>query len=326
MDQTDYPALFGDYLGRSLDYVLAAVRATATLLPDDLREQALHTLRFALDLTPAWLLTRDLLLVMAPKMEQAGFRDEWLPYLEAGLRQSQRIGDGRAEAELTLEIGYVFQLRGKLSLARTHYTASASIFEKVGATHRQALSVNRQAFIAWLQRRYEEIPGLIELASKLLPEDDPERATSYVVLGWVALDRRDWQTGVAYFAQALQLWQKRGDKREIARRLRDLASALQMQQQYAESIVHYQRAIDLFDEVEDIFEQAVAKMNLGVVYLSVGQMHEAATLFALAEPIFRRVQDVEHLAMLYNNQGIVYRNLGRWASAKHAFLTKVKSN
>src|SRR5688500_9925781 len=81
----DYPALFRAYVLRGLQHVLACVRATADLLADDVREEALHTLSFALRLDDAWPLVRDLLLAMAPKLEQVGYRDDWILYLVKGV-------------------------------------------------------------------------------------------------------------------------------------------------------------------------------------------------------------------------------------------------
>ncbi|MCP4289822.1 MAG: hypothetical protein GY792_36285, partial [Gammaproteobacteria bacterium] len=74
--QTDYPALFRAYVVRSMAQLRVELSEVGSILSADEQEQALHALSFALKLPEAWPETRALLLAIAPKMEQAGYRDE----------------------------------------------------------------------------------------------------------------------------------------------------------------------------------------------------------------------------------------------------------
>ena len=135
---TDYPAIFRGYVVRSTQHILSVIRQAGAILPPEDRDQALHTLSYALKLPEAWPDARALLLIMAPKMEQAGFRDEWIPYLQQGADQSQQIGDTEAGAELHLHLGILYQLRSKYKEARTHLEISAKAFEKLDQPRPQA--------------------------------------------------------------------------------------------------------------------------------------------------------------------------------------------
>lgn len=61
---------------------------------------------------------RALLLTLAPKMEQAGFRQDWLSYLARRLDQAHSLEDRRAEAELNLQVGYLHLRLRQLDQAR----------------------------------------------------------------------------------------------------------------------------------------------------------------------------------------------------------------
>jgi tetratricopeptide (TPR) repeat protein len=313
-----YPDTFRRYIARGADCVLAQVQAPAGLLPHETRVQALHVLSYALNLSAAWPVVRDLLLAMAPKMEQAGYRDEWIPYLERGLAQSQLQDDQRAYANLNRHLGFLFQLRSKFEQARRHYAASAETYKALGEPREHAFLLNRLAYVARLQRRFREAEQLAQAALQLLPADDVDRATSYFVLGWVALDAHKLDEGIDYFTQSLTIFSTHDDRRQVARRLRDLATALLWQQRYEEALLHFQQADLLFGELQDPYEQAATWLNLGVVHLFLSQAEEALRIFARAEPVLRRTQNTESLAMLCNNQGIAYRQLRCWRQAQLA--------
>jgi tetratricopeptide (TPR) repeat protein len=252
--------------------------------------------------------------------------DEWIPYLEKGLAQAQALEDGPAAAELNLHLGYLLQLRNKHQGAHACFSASATTFAAVGDTEKLARALNRLAFPCRLQPALGDPVALAQRALTLLSPAHPERAASYVALGWHAYDHRDWSSAAAYFEHALTIAQRQGHPRQIARRLRDLASAWQMQGKYQAAIDCYEQAITRFAAINDGYDQAVAHMNVGVAYLALQEAQAALDWFALAEPIFVRVQDRLHLAMLYNNRGIALRLLGQWTEAETAFLHSITLN
>ena len=87
--ENGYGVVFREYVRRSVRRALADARAAEAGLPAEQREQALQTLTFALDATDAWPEARDLLVALAPKLEQAGWREEVVPFLLRGIEVSQ---------------------------------------------------------------------------------------------------------------------------------------------------------------------------------------------------------------------------------------------
>jgi tetratricopeptide (TPR) repeat protein len=321
---TDYPAIFRGYIVRNTQDVLDRVRQAGTILPPAERDQALHTLSYALKLPEAWPDTRALLLTMAPKMEQAGYRDEWMPYLEEGIQQSQTLDDPEAEAELHFQLGRVYRLRAKYGEARAHLEASARGFERLNASLNQARVLNRLAQVARLERRFEEATRLAEDALSLLGEQDTERGYSYLVLGMVAVDKREWAEGVDYFKQSLKLWKRENNQRMMGRCLMSIGSALLPIKRYQEAIDACQKAIALFEEIQDPIHQAITQMNLGNVYYWLDQPDEALKLHLRAERVFRRAQDRFYLAHVHHNIGMAYRKLQQWDKAEAAYLLSIE--
>jgi len=311
-----YITRFREYIVQSVAHILVNVHAIDSLLPEDVRVQALHTLSYALSLPEAWPTTRELLLCMAPKMEQAGFRGEWIAYLVAGAKLSQALNDINAEAELNYHIGFLYQLLANYSEARNSLGLSSKQFAYLVDRRNQAKALNREAYVARLQRLYTEANTLVDQALALLADDEPQREFSFYVKGMIAIDNSEPECADHWFKESLTLVEKQGNRRLVALRTGNLGLAYRMQARYAEAKVCYEQSIDLFAQVQDFVQQAMMYMNLGNVYLLCNEPSEALQLYNLAEPSIHLVRDELHLAMLDLNRGIALRCLRQWQKAE----------
>jgi hypothetical protein len=104
-----------DCTQRSLDLLLMQVVAAGQAAPpSDVRTQAMHTLDYAFQLPAIWQQVRHLLLALAPKMEQAGHRSEWLTLLDLAIEQSRHQRDGESEGELLYQRAILHRAAGAL--------------------------------------------------------------------------------------------------------------------------------------------------------------------------------------------------------------------
>lgn len=319
----NYATIFRDYVINSIQNTLAKIPPGEILSPEE-RDQALHVLSYALKRPGVWSDTRDLLLALAPKMEQAGMRDEWIPYLEQGLEHSQAHGDDEATAELHYHLGILYESRGEYEQAHSQFEASASYFADLGLSLSQAQALNRLAYVTRRRRHYEKATQIVNRALELLSEEETERAYSYLVLGTIALDEQDWPKAVNFFQQSRDLWEKTNNQRMLAWCLTNLGAAWRRLGKYQEAIQVYERAIKLLGQIQDPINQAVAQMNLGNIHLDLQEPGRALELYASAEKTFRRAQDRLRLAKIYNNIGLAYHWLKAWEKAETSFIASIE--
>ncbi len=313
----DYAALFHGHIVRSVSRCLALVAGQGGKLPAPReREQALLTLSYAMKSEQSWPAARELLLALAPAMERAGHRDDWIPYLEQGIEVSRQLGDVRAEAELRWYLGVILERRSLYDAARHQLAASADQFAALDDRRGQARALNRLAFVACLQRQSEEASRLAAISAQLLEAEDSERGYCDFVWGHVALDTDDWQAAHDYFSQALDRWQHGADRRMVAWGYTNLGIAKRRLDDSPGAVAAYEQAIALFNEVEDPVHEAVARMNLGNVYLMSDDPQAALAHYLAAEPVFQLVQGTLRLATVYLNIGMAYRRLQRWRDAE----------
>jgi tetratricopeptide (TPR) repeat protein len=316
--------MFREYVLRSATYILERIQEKTDSFPTDQRELALHTLSYTFKLPDAWPLTRKLLLIIAPKMEQAGYGDEWSAYLESGIQQSQQLGDTQAEAELRFHLGELYQYQAKYDHAHTQLEASLAYFEQVGNPYHQAQALNRLAGVVRRQGKLEEATQVARRGLALSAESKREQAFSYLVLGLIAFDQRDSQKARHLFEKSIILSEATNNERLIGWGLTSLGMAQWGLQQYKEAITYYERAINLFERIQDPVHQAITRMNQGNAYLKFDRFSDALTSYLEAEPIFRQTQDLFHLAVVNNNKGMVYHKLQNWNQAEYAYRFSIE--
>jgi len=307
----------------ALQRSLARVGAAENLASEHERVQAWHLLSYVLNVDAAWPLVRDLLLALAPQMEQTGQREDWLRYLERGVARSRELDDVPGEAGLCLYLGNLYWLISDFPTAAEWLGASAERFENCGDAHGQARALNRWAYVAYLQQQYDVANERIRSALALLAEDDLERAMCDFVLGMIAIDHENWQTAEAYHRKTLELRQLHGDRRGIAISLQNIGYAVRGQGKLTEAVEYFESALAMIAEIGDPFNEAIMQMNLGCVYLN-DKPQQALEIFIDSEDKFNNLHNELFAAKVYTNKGLAYLALHDWKNAEQSFLYSIE--
>ncbi len=316
---TDYPALFKEYVVRSAQAMRDLLDQPWTRLPDEVREQALHTLDYALQLDAAWPAAGEVLCQLAPLMEKAGYRTEWLPYLSRGLAVGQAQQDAAAVAELTFQLGLLSYVQGLYDDAHQQFATSAAQWDNLEDCYGQVRALNRLAGTCRLQHRPAEAQTVIDQTLVLLDPQDPALSHAYLTRGLLAYDAGRFAEAEADQRRCIALAMLARDPRLAAWGLVNLGVALRQQQREEETLLAYRLAAQLFVEIDDVVNLAAVRMNIGNVYLMRDEFEEALRWYNLAEPVFRQTEDRYRLSDIYQNRGIAQRELGHLAEARADF-------
>ena len=322
---SDASSLFRTYIIRIAENALERIQAAGVALPsEEDRDLALTILDYAFKLPDAWPQTSALLTALAPKMEQAGFRYEWMTILDEGIRSSQKQGDLATEAELRLQKGILQQLLNDYDGACEQYRLSESRFAALGDQRGRARVWNRMASVMRRRKELADAENYARAALETFAEYDPERGYSLLVLGTIAYDRQCWDRAVSFFEQSLQLLKMSGNERFMAWVHTNLGLTLWRQEDLQEARSHLIHAITLFENIGDPIHQAVARMNLGNIYIALALPQRALDCYLQAEPIFRQAGDRQRQAMVYNNIGKAHREVGKSGDAIPALQHSIK--
>ena len=133
-------------------------------------------------------------------------------------------------------------------------------------------------------------------------------------------DREDLPRAVAHYHEALSLWRQLGDQRGELETLYYLgllhATELGKKRQALE---FYQRALDLFAQVENPALEANTQHRIGQAYFDLGELDRAIDPFLRALEIWPRAGDLAGEAWTSNDLGLAYDFLGELPEGIRAF-------
>lgn len=294
-------------------------------ISDDACERALNVLSYALKVPQVWAEAKALLLTMIPRMEMAGYRGDWVPYLEQGAAMSTTAGDADGQGELSLAIGYLALLRANYAQAEMWFERGWRHFQSVGSASGEGRALNRLAMTQMRQQDYESSRELASAALETLDADDIDRANSYYVLGTVCHEAEEWLDAEHYYRHSLEIWEEAGDIRRTAWGLRNLGPALALQGKYQEAYECYTRALAIFEHVHDPANKAMTQVNLAnLSFWTEKRFDEAIQLLTASQKIFKRLDDRLNLAKTALNLGLSLDETGKHEDARIIYETSIE--
>lgn len=312
------PLLFTHYIIAGVEASLARVQA-AYVVPETDRQQAWQILSFAFKLEDAWPMARALLLTLAPKMEMAGFREEWIPYLAKGLHCAQTVGDVRTTAECELQIGILHRLMSRFEEAASWLTLSIEHFAKQHDIQGRARALNELAWLEQLQHHYEAAERCVEQALALAATTPQICADAWRIKGMIAIGRRQWAEATDSHHQALRLFQELGDIRKAAWSMQNTGYALKELGELEEAVHYLQQAAATLQQLQDQHHLAIVWMNLASVFVSQKNLQAGYELFVVTQEVFERHGDLLNQAHTLTNQGIALLQLNEPVTAQSMF-------
>jgi tetratricopeptide (TPR) repeat protein len=323
-DPAAYGALFARYLEAGLQRSLAQVAEDPHKVADAVRSQAWHLLSFALRSPAAWPLAADLLLALSPKMVQAGYREQWLAYLEQGLACSREAGDTQTAAALQLEIGEVLRHLGRLAPAEACFQDALATFTAAGATVQAAAAQVCLANLLVLQEKWTQALALCDQALSAVPEVHPVRARAlFVAADAFAAQQEDDQASNMY-RESQQHWSSLGELRWVALCMHNLAWLAANRGDYRSAHKYYKDASEQFAQLDALHSQAVVSLDWGIMEYLASNYSEAAIHYRHAEKVFRQLNDTRYLAMACNNLGLLYLNQDDLQTAQFYYCESVR--
>lgn len=313
-----YSDIFLRQLLNSLRYAIGQVRGKK-LLDESTRNHALTNADLGLQQPKAWGCTRDLLLLLAPLMEQAGWREEWIPFLERAIEQATDRGDLEMVGECHFYLGQLYQLLGNYDRIEFHYHRSAELFAALGDAERQGRTLNRWAYATLTTIIRVELALSLLAEAESLVRSPEERGYACTVRGTKAKRDNTPSIAHAYFLEALAHWEPLNNPRLMAWGLNNLGTALSDLKRYEESIETFHQALEYFALTIDPAYQAIALQNLGIAYYHLQQPQKALHYYQDAITVIRQSNRGHPLAMLYNAMGKSYLALKQYAQARVAY-------
>ncbi|MGH8103017.1 MAG: tetratricopeptide repeat protein, partial [bacterium] len=256
-------------------------------------------------------------------------------YFESGLAKLYKGQQNDAAEHLTKALQYAGQKQNWVSLCEIH-TWLGKAYIQIGAWDKaeyhlqQAKSMSNPEIV--LDYYYEILYNLaymdiyrgeVDRARNYLgeildhvAEDDPLRAKAIANL--VLLDAEQWNPSPACrYEPALEIFAKNGDRWNEAAILNNLGFYYERMNRFDEALYHYWHAYSYFYEIMNRPKFAIVTMNVGQIYLSMGELADAEQHFEIAKGFAEMSHDYDGVSMILHRRGSAAYCDGRYEEAYH---------
>jgi tetratricopeptide (TPR) repeat protein len=141
----------------------------------------------------------------------------------------------------------------------------------------------------------------------------------YHQLGRVAGGQRQWTQAEEYYKKALQIYIDFKDRYEQADVYHQLGRVAQGQRQWTQAEEYYKKALQIKIDFNDRYAQAVTYHNLGAVAQEQRQWIQAEEYYKKALQIYIDFNDRYAQAGIYHNLGAVAENQRQWTQAEEYY-------
>ena len=270
-------------------------------------------------------------------METQGYRHEWMNYLEKAIEQATLSADRTALARLQLQLAILHQLMGDYAAADEYLVQCRQVAEAVGDRALLVLALNRLSASAAEQHQLSKARALVDEILALLDPDDLACAHAYGILGVIAVRHGKWDEARTHYRRVLDLREREGNPHLIAKAYANYMLILNVREdealpgvkdrrtiddpdgnakEYSKVLSYYQDAIQLYHEAGNLYDEAVAMMNCGLVSWHLGHYDDALNYYAASERLFLRINNRLNLIIVYIDRGCALCEMGRYAEAE----------
>ena len=238
------------------------------------------------------------------------------------LEQIEQLLKEASEVELNDTLKAVGYLNEALALAEQEGLLLAA------AEARVALGVFYEAHFQY-PRAMQQAEAALAIFSKA--EDRKGIASVNVLLSdlFETTDRRAEAIKVLF--ESLAYYESVNDTLEIGRVLNRIANSQNYLGYHDDALLHYGRAMKMFEAVEYQRGVAVVLQNMAIIYGEEGDLRKAISNYLQTIAIYELLPEEPNLPGAYNNIGNDYKDLQMWDSAFYYFskslaLSQVRNN
>ena len=252
---------------------------------------------------------------------------------EPNLLQQLRLAEQQqdwAEAQAILQaLGDVYQRWGR---KREFKSLRERALKQIGFHLAEAKAKGKDAFNFWIFLRGAQANEALESADletaralsqeirdELTALNDPsvngKIAVTYLQLGIVAQEQRQFDDAIAFYNQALKIYKDAGDFDGAARDYHNLGVVAQEQGQFDNAIAFFNKALKIYEDAGDFYTAASDYHHLGMVAQEQRQFDDAIAFYNQALQIKEDAGDFYSAASDYHQLGRVAQEQRRFDDA-----------
>lgn len=173
--------------------------------------------------------------------------------------------------------------------------------------------------------RFIEAEQYLQLARKIqeniLPENDPQLAKTYNIIGSVCMKLGKNSEALRYFKKSVEINESLSpqDNHQLAINYKNIGTVYSKLGKYTESLLFYKKSLEFNEKIGLTISPELASCytNIGSIYLKTKQYEEALEFYMKALDMNEKTHTPHHrhVANCYSLIGSLYGNMGKYSEA-----------
>ena len=164
----------------------------------------------------------------------------------------------------------------------------------------------------------------IKLNKKELNKYLKEKAFALNNIGIIFDIKGDYDNGIDYYSQSLEIFEEMGNKEGIASSLNNLGAIYKVQGNYAKAIDYFTQNLKISEEIGNKRGIAASLNNIGLIFQELGDYSKALDYFTQSLKINEEMGDKKGIGTTLNNIGINNQMQGDYAKAIDYYTQSLK--
>jgi diguanylate cyclase (GGDEF)-like protein len=236
-----------------------------------------------------------------------------------GLAAAERAGSVALRAKLIECRASVLVADDKSADAEREYGAAVALARQAHDLRIEADALGGIGYLQYNRGAMADALANLQTAYRLCTQlgDENGRLEVLSVIANVYADAHvaQYDRAVEYYRQLLAEYEKRGQPKDVADTLFNIASTLETKGDLAAAERNYRRALVLFRRVASVDDVAYTNRSLASSLMKQGRAAEALPLLDASLAFYEQKHDADNSAITRQYRGMAYRRLGRAAEA-----------
>jgi serine phosphatase RsbU (regulator of sigma subunit) len=233
------------------------------------------------------------------------------------LKDKEEVGDMKAAAEISGEIGSLYHDDNQLGKALEYYNKSLTLKKETGDLEGASIILNDIAVTYYDSGRYEAAVENYEESYKISEELGNKKVSSLVLdnIGQVYENTYQYEKAVKFYEQSLEISIDLNEKEDEALMYDKIANVYIEQNDLGKAMESYQKSLEIDKELNREENVAATLNNMGSIYYDLGNYENAKQYYEQSLDVTRKIGDQKQISIALNNIGNINYDWNKYRKA-----------
>ena len=233
------------------------------------------------------------------------------------MKDKEQVGDMKAVAAISGEIGSLYHDDNQLGKALEYYNKSLTLKKETGDLEGASIILNDIAVTYYDSGRYEAAVENYEESFKISEELGNKKVSSLILdnIGQVYENTFQYEKAVNFYEQSLEISKDLNEKEDEALMYDKIANVYIEQNDLDKAMESYEKSLEIDKELDKEENVAATLNNMGSIYYDLGNYENAKQYYEQSLDVTRKIGDQKQISIALNNIGNINYDWNKYRKA-----------